>query len=480
MTTDTKITPDEHSDVVGGSTAGRVLACPGSVKLNQAVKAAHITRIAKMLAGQEGFEVVNPDLIRDTNLEACPKDFIEAVHVMYREETTSEYAAEGTGLHEAVAWVLDNDEEPESVVDRTFEGILITPTLYSDAVIPALNGFDDYCDQVFEEDGEDLEFVVEKRCQLPGIPGAFGTSDIIGKTSKRIVVWDWKFGAGVPVSPIENDQLRFYGRSAAHTMSEWLGFPDGGKQGQPDMDLRVDLVISQPRVGDGDPQVWTTTYKDLEDFRWRLVAAVAEATGEDPKVRRGDHCKWCEAKHICPAKQQLGQRILERVDDALDEMPGDETDVNVKKALKEQEVQFTPQDLADWLQDAQDIEDWVKHVRALAYEELTAGREVAGKELDQGLKDSSWVEGVDVDRRLAEYGLDVHERRAVKPISPTVARKLVKAKGDQKKIKLLETIIERLPGSYKMVPAGTAKNPVKPVAEKVAALHEKLKDKTGD
>src|SRR5690606_3751258 len=116
---------------------------------------------------------------------------------------------------------------------------------------PALQGFDDYCDMVFEEDGEELVFVVEKKCQVPGIPGAFGTSDIVGKTSKRMVIWDWKFGAGKPVSPVENNQLRFYGRGAAFTMKEWLGFPEGNKEGQPDFDLRVDLVISQPRIGDG-------------------------------------------------------------------------------------------------------------------------------------------------------------------------------------------------------------------------------------
>lgn len=460
---ETKITPDEHSDVVGGSTAGRVLACPGSVKLNQSVKRAHKQRILEQL-----------NLAEPCTLDDMPDVVAEAIEGLYREETTSTYAAEGTGLHEAMAWILENDEEPESVVDRTFEGILITPTLYSECIIPALQGFDDYCDRVFEEDGEDLVFTVEEKCQLPGIQGAFGTSDIIGKTTKRKVIWDWKFGAGVAVSPFENDQLRFYGRSAAHTKKEWFGFT-----GELPDDHQIDLIISQPRIGDGEPQVWETTFADLEAFRWRLVSAVSEAMGDNATVKKGGHCKWCEAKHICPAKQQLGQRILAKVEEALDVqedgLEGDETDLNVKAALKAQEVQFTPQDIADWLEDANDIEDWVKWVRSLAYDELDAGRKVTGKELDQGLSNASWVDDVDVDRRLAGYGLDVTERRDVKPISPTAARKLVKGKGDKKKIKLLETIIERKLGGVKMVPTGTAKNPVTPMAEKIANLSEKLK-----
>lgn len=470
---DQKITPDEHSDIVGGSTAGRVLACPGSVQLNQAVKRAHKQRILDEVVERQG-------LSPNCTLDNMPDGVADIVEAVYREETTSEYAKEGTGLHEAMAWLLENDEEPESVVDRKFAGVLVTPTLYTEAIIPALDGFDAYCDKVFEEDGEDLVFTVEERCQLPGIPGAFGTSDIIGKTSKRIVIWDWKFGAGVSVSPYENNQLRFYARAAAHTKSEWFGFPDGEKPGHPPMDTRVDLIISQPRIGDGEPQVWTTTYGDLEEFRWRLVAAVSEAVGPKPSIKRGDHCKWCEAKHVCPAKQQLAQRILERVDEAAEthaEEVGDEAfDMDAATVLKAQEVQFTPQDLADWLQDADNVEAWVKWVRALAFEEMKAGREVTGKELEQGLGNAAWTADFKtVDRRLASYGLSVEDRRVVNAISPTAARKLLK--GDEKNSELLEKIIHRPPSAMRMVAAGTAKNPVKPMSEKMAALGEKLKDK---
>ena len=459
-----KITPDEHSDVVGGSTADRVVACPGSVKLNRTVKAAHKARITQQVIEAHGIVVADDGTMSGVDKSA----FAAAVEAAYREETTSTYAAEGTGLHEAMAWILENDEEPESVVDRTFEGVLITPELYEECVVPALQGFDDYCDRVFEEDGEELIFTVEERCQLPGIEGAFGTSDIIGKTKKRMVIWDWKFGAGVAVSPVENNQLRFYARAAAHTKRAWFDFVSD----DPAADTRpgkkqVDLVISQPRIGDGEPQVWTTTYQDLEDFRLRLVDAVELAMQDDAPVQSGPHCKWCEAKHICPAKQQLGQRIVERV--------------KVKAAPKTSEVSFTPQDVADWLQDADDIETWVKHVRALAFAELKAGRSVVGKELDQGLGNAAWLPDLDdktLDHHMESYGLSLEDRRVVKPVSPTVARKAVKATGDKEKMALLETIIHRPVGGIKMVPAGTAKNPVKLVSEQVASIAEKLRGKS--
>src|SRR5690606_30658038 len=132
------------------------------------------------------------------------------------------------------------------------------------------------------------------------------------------------------------------------------------------------------------------------------------------------------AVHVCPAKQQLMQRVQARIDTALDaaEEADGSVDLSVAAALKATEVQFTPQDLADWLQDAEEAEDWAKFVKSLVLSELTAGRDVAGKELDQGQGNAAWTEDEKtVDRRLASYGLSVEDRRVSKPISPTVARK---------------------------------------------------------
>ena len=100
---------------------------------------------------------------------------------------------------------------------------------------------------------------------MPGIDGAFGTSDITIRTPVRSAVWDWKFGAGKPVyasyrrefipgpgerAPTEdpgspdfqvfgNDQLTFYGRACMHTHPDYF-------EDRPDWP--VDLVICQPRI----------------------------------------------------------------------------------------------------------------------------------------------------------------------------------------------------------------------------------------
>jgi hypothetical protein len=115
---------------------------------------------------------------------------------------------------------------------------------------------------------------------MPGIEGAFGTTDVLIRGPKRTVVWDWKFGSGVPVyasyktggEDFGNDQLCFYGRAAMWTHEDYFG--------QNDPDWPVDLVICQPRIiEDGAISTFTVTVVDLEDFRLDLIDAVEEALG---------------------------------------------------------------------------------------------------------------------------------------------------------------------------------------------------------
>lgn len=488
MTTLLDTTETAHSDVVGGSSAARVIACPGSVKLTQKVTLAHKRRIYQQMNNAMGDDTPSMDL------EDAGKATLAIVDKIYREETTSPYAEEGTDMHTCMEYILENDIEVEEVVDRKFGGTLITKELFDEGIEPALEAFDAYCDLVFDEDGEDMEFLVENKVEVPGIPDGFGTADIIGKTSKRMVVLDWKFGAGVPVSAIESKQGMFYARGAAHTLQDWLGFPLGEASNQFDPDLRVDIVIVQPRTQGPNWEVWTTTYARLEQFRHELVRAVAEALrpGDDATVEQGDHCRWCSAKHICPRKQNLAGRILERVDAgadaAVEDTENDPADVSVEDAVNMAVGQsdFTPEELAEWLDEARDIMVWCKAVTALAYAELEAGRDVPGKGLDQGLSNASYSIPLDkVDRRLASYGLSVEERRKISPITPTQARKLTKTKTKAetdpekkvalaKKQDLLEKIIERKPGKINMLDIDKVKNPVMTSDARRAELREKM------
>lgn len=246
-----------HSDVVGGSTADRRINCPGSYQMEQKV----------------------PLELRNISSDA---------------------ADEGTALHEAIQFILDENCDPADIVGREFNGRKITHKLVRDALEPAMDFFDALDEELDPEGG--LQFLTEQRCQMPGIPDAFGTSDIVGRSDKRSVILDWKFGGGVPVKAeyVDEDgtkrvnaQLMFYARAAMHTCPSMFGT---------DPDWPVDLYICQPRARDADQMITkaTVTVKQLEEFRMQLVAAVCEAQGENPRTKRGPWCRFADCKAICP------------------------------------------------------------------------------------------------------------------------------------------------------------------------------------
>jgi hypothetical protein len=281
---------DEHSDLVGGSSAARRLNCPGSYQMEQKLP---------------------------------PSDTRES----------SSYADEGTALHECMQYILGNGiVDLEEVVGMTFgisetspAGYVITNELMRDAIVPCVDFFDDLDDRMQAEGG--LSYLVEQRCQMPGIPGAFGTTDLICRTDVQTFIVDWKFGAGVPVKAYypdsktgeikPNPQLMFYARAAMHTCPTMFGplNPNGTPvPTPPPKSWPVTLYIVQPRSRFEDDQVFserTVHVKDLEDFRMDLVRAVAEAQGDNPSINRGDHCRFAKCKKICPHFTQPGFQLVQ-------------------------------------------------------------------------------------------------------------------------------------------------------------------------
>jgi hypothetical protein len=147
-----------HSSIVGGSTAKRVIACPGSVAL-----------CAKMPP-----------------------------------QPPSPYAEEGTLLHSAIQMVV---ESGESSIDVGLEMGL------TDSQIEKLRFCEetlDLIDPLFE-----VEWRPEQRVEFDGaLQGVFGTVDMLGVFGETGYVLDWKFGDGVAVEAKENEQLLFYAAAA--------------------------------------------------------------------------------------------------------------------------------------------------------------------------------------------------------------------------------------------------------------------------
>lgn len=175
----------QHSSIVGGSTAKRVINCPGSVKLVQKMPP----------------------------------------------QPSSTYADKGTMLHNAMAEILM--DRPD-VIGMKYKDQELTQELYDEKIAPALAALDEI------DPDHKMAYEVETRVGFGDLlPGVFGSTDLVGRIDSRAIVLDWKFGDGVVVDAVDNPQLMFYAAAAMRT--ETLQWAFNGVD-------EVECIIVQPPV----------------------------------------------------------------------------------------------------------------------------------------------------------------------------------------------------------------------------------------
>jgi hypothetical protein len=305
-----------HSSIVGGSTAKRVINCPASVKL-----------VAKM----------------------PPKP-------------SSVHADRGTLLHDAISLILEGKPE---VVGMKYNDITLTQELYDEKIIPAIAALDE-----IDVDGS-LEYIVESRVGFGDLlPGVFGSADLLGRIGDRAVVLDWKFGDGVAVDAVENEQGMFYAAAAMRTPNvKWVF--DGAEE--------IEIVIVQPPV----VRRWITTPERIKQFERDLVAAVKQSQKDDAVFKTGDHCRWCAAKPVCP------------------QMTG-EVDRFVKTSL--QTIDATQ--IGHYLKQADQIEDFIASVREMAFTMLENEVKVPGYKLVAKRGTRQWIDEKKAEELLGDKAFE--------------------------------------------------------------------------
>ena len=234
-----------HSTVVGGSTAKRVIACPGSVALCN---------------------------------QMPPRP-------------SSKYADEGTLLHNVIADILDGKQTVKGALGTKYEEQTLTQELIDEKLIPALKALD-------KIDPDNLmEYVVESKVGFGDfIPNVFGSTDFLGRIGNKAIVLDWKFGDGVKVEVEENPQLLFYAAAAMRTKEVSWVF-EGVDE--------IEMVIVQPP----NISRWVTTPARVKAFEQTLAMAVKQAQTDNAPLAIGEHCRWCAAKPICPLMTGAVDRI---------------------------------------------------------------------------------------------------------------------------------------------------------------------------
>jgi Protein of unknown function (DUF2800) len=224
----------------------------------------------------------------------CPASVGLIARVPVELRKVSAYAERGTALHTAMSLLIERERSLDQLVGETLNGYTITV----DDVDLSLRPVHAYVDALLDQPG--AQYYLETRVTFPTIAGAFGTADLIIRIGTRIYLLDFKFGIGVKVlalypdgdTDVINGQLMFYAVGARHSLREFFAGVD-----------EIVLTILQPLSTDEDAEMASATpvtQAELDAFIELYRAACEESQGPNPRLKKGNHCRFCPALPGCP------------------------------------------------------------------------------------------------------------------------------------------------------------------------------------
>jgi hypothetical protein len=312
---------------------------------------------------------------------------------------SSIYAMEGTAAHElAERCVRANFRD---AID--YLGDIITvegrPFEVTEDMAEAVQVWVDTIQADYEKG--DILFV-EQRFDLSNAvhPGMFGTNDcgLYKRKLQKLIVYDYKHGAGYAVEARENPQLCYYGVGMLNE-GELIGLP---------LDS-VELVIVQPRAPhrDGPVRRWLTDVTYLVDFISNLRAAAIKTEDPSAVLDAGPWCKFCPAAGICP---ELREQATQAAQAEFGVMPSE----------------LTTADISALLEKASLIEDWLKAIRREAFSRAQGGDKVPGWKLVDKRAVRKWTNEDEALLGLSiDFDLDHDDLTTTKLKSPAQVEKLL-------------------------------------------------------
>jgi len=247
MTQRIEVKPSKHS-ILGASGAYRWIPCPGSIGLTKKVYGDGDFYSAPSYAAAEG----------------------TAAHMIL-----SICLEESQDAWEYIGFIVEVGEFEFEVNEEMANGVQTCIDLVNELMI----------DHAADDAVLHIEYPMDSMLH----EDAFGTADVFIKTSKRIIIIDFKYGRMI----IEADSIqnKYYGYLAWET------------QGVDD-EFEVQLWISQPRIphSRGTNRDYKTNSNEVNEWFMNTVLPAMEET-ENPKaiLNTGSWCQFCPVRKECPA-----------------------------------------------------------------------------------------------------------------------------------------------------------------------------------
>lgn len=364
-------------------------------------------------------------------------------------------AAQGTVFHEYAAMCLMFDLEPEHFPLGTIHKVDGWEIEFDEDMQHFMHeGLDWVRDQL--EPGDIL--LIERKVDISpwAGPGEFGTADviIIKVRKRRIINFDWKYGKGVPVSPVKNDQMYLY------CLGSWNDYAEALFKGVDPAEIAVDFHIEQPRAqgGGGD---WPTTMAEVlaEGVKIR-EDALATMDPNAPRTPGEKQCLFCRAAGQCPEQQKYLLGVFgQKFDDIAEDI-----ELGVGPAFDDPAT-LTLEVRSFVLLHWKAFKRYVDRIHALTIHDLKCGRDVPLLKAVTGRPGKR----VYMEEHLAEAGealvklVGEDEAYETKLISPAVAEKAV---GKKVFAAQMKAFVTQSPGKPILVPLDDKRPAIQDYASK--------------
>ena len=351
-------------------------------------------------------------------LSCTPSARLEATLPEQKKASGSfDHSAEGTLAHSLaeIKLRLQFNQIGHEEYDREIQ-IIQTSQYYNDDFEANV---DNYVLYVRSQIGEGDTPLFEQRVDFSDwVPDGFGTADVVILSKHSIRVIDLKFGKGIPVSAIDNTQLRLYA----------LGAYSKFKEEYPNI-KEVSYTIHQPRL-DSISSDGTSVHKLVDWANYFVKPKAKKAWSGTGEFLPGEWCQFCRAKATCKARSDFTNEIA-----SLDFRPA--------PLLTEEEFELVLSRASQLKTYVNDIEAYATQ-RAIEENVIPIGFKLVVPKGHRKISDFALAETV-----LVENGFKKEDLYEVKPKSVPQIEKLGK-KGQISSI--LGDMIVRPDSSPKLVP----------------------------
>ena len=294
-------------------------------------------------------------------------------------EEPSPYAMEGTQAH-AIA-----EQKLRKYINKSRKKIVCEDK--------DMDGYtDDYRDYVIEQfneakkaDPAAMLFIEERLDYSEWAKNGSGTGDAVIIADGTCHILDFKYGAGDPVSAIENPQCRLYALGAINEYGMIYDFN------------KVKTHIFQPRKNSISTE--ELTVDELIAWGETVVRPAAELAdkGEGEFNPGEKQCRWCLAKDTCKARAKKNLQIF---------IDGDNDPATM--SLEE---------IAKLLPHIKEIEAWCKDIKTYALDQMLKGEQIKGYKLVEASAKRKIIDEEGLKQELREHGYEDEDTMKLKSLS---------------------------------------------------------------